>query len=221
MPVTINKAPKKRLYTVLLIVGLGCIIYASMQFFARWQATQGEASPLNPEVVIQNTATHPDERKIAPDTPYQVPDDQPKRIIISSIGVSAYIQKVSLDKTGRLAAPSNIHLAGWYTNSVPPGDIGLSVIDGHVSGRYDSEAVFARLGQAAVGSKFDIEFGDGSIRHFEVTEKKRIAEAETSELLFSKNPQIDKQLNLVTCSGAFDKDSGSYPDRTIVITKVI
>lgn len=40
-----------------------------------------------------------------------------------------------------MAVPNNIHMAGWFMDSVRPGQMGLSIIDGHVDGRRET-AIF-------------------------------------------------------------------------------
>ena len=52
-------------------------------------------------------------------------------------------------------------------------------------------------------------------------EKKELKESESAAYLFSQNPEITSQLNLITCGGKFDKASSSYENRVILASKLL
>jgi LPXTG-site transpeptidase (sortase) family protein len=142
------------------------------------------------------------------------PND-PKKIIIQKIGVDAYVQKVGIDQDKKIAVPNNVHLAAWFTESVRPGENGLSIIDGHVSGR-KTEGVFKNLKSLQIGDTFNIERGNGTKLTFKVFETRTVPEGEAAAILFSQNPKVLSQLNLITCGGEFNKKSQQYSDRVII-----
>jgi LPXTG-site transpeptidase (sortase) family protein len=142
------------------------------------------------------------------------PND-PRKIIIQKINVDAYVQKAGIDQNKKVAVPNNVHLAAWFTESVRPGENGLSIIDGHVSGR-KTEGVFKNLKNLQKGDTFVIERGNGTKLTFKVFETRTVPEGEAAAILFSQNPKVLSQLNLITCGGEFNKKSQQYSDRVII-----
>ncbi len=111
-------------------------------------------------------------------------------------------------------------MAGWFNQSVLPGEKGLSIIDGHVTGRVNN-GIFKDLEKLKDGDTFKIEFGNGTSKDFKVVKKVDVLVKDAAGVLFSQEPGIERQLNLITCSGVFDKKSQSYPNRLIVITQAL
>lgn len=131
-----------------------------------------------------------------------------------SLGQEFYIQKVGIDHDGRVVVPTYIDLAGWLKDSVVPGEPGLSVIDGHVSGRYRA-GVFKELHRLKTGDQIIIEMGDATLRKFKVTSTITVPEAEASKALFANQETTERQLNLITCA-SYNAATKSYLDRLIV-----
>jgi LPXTG-site transpeptidase (sortase) family protein len=202
-----------------LIFGTGLVLLA-----IGWQAnsflsTFGTGQLLNYDAIVYSDSPDPEEKK--PNTSnYNVPADHPRSIYSRELGVDGFIQQVAINKSGNVAAPSNINLAGWYVNSNLPGLEGLSIIDGHVNGKHKG-GIFKQLSKAKVGMRFDIEYGDRTTKTFEVVAKKQVSERQSSSILFAKDGAIDSQLNLITCGGDFDRQTNAYVDRIIVIAKLV
>jgi len=169
--------------------------------------------------VVTDDVQEPEESKVKTNT-YNVPADQPKNIVLPTINSSGPIQRVWVNSKNSIAVPTNAHFAGWYANSEKPGNAGLSVVVGHVSGKY-VEGIFKRLSLLKTRDRFSIEYGDGSLRNFEVVETKTLPESETAKYLLTKRSDLQKQLNLITCAGKFNKQTQTFSDRTIVVTKSI
>jgi sortase (surface protein transpeptidase) len=201
-----------------LLVGLGLIIYALLHFFDWYTHTQGTAVAPNPSHVVTVSTDKPDEKPVPSGATYNVPADQPKKILIPSIGAEGFIQQVGEDQHKEISTPSNTNYAGWFVGSVKPGDKGLSIIDGHVSSRY-GRALFAKVKNLQQGETVTIQFGDDSLRHFEVVERRELPKNEIMPYLLKKHDDIDSQLNLITCGGTFDKSSQQYANRVVVVTK--
>lgn len=211
----------KLLNITLLFFALILLLFASYRFWDWYQATHGEAPPPSPQEVLTSSPERPDERKVKSSDSINVPPDQPYKIHIDTIGVNSFIQRVGIDAQGAIVAPSNIHYAGWYVHSVKPGEDGLSIIDGHVSGRYSSSAVFHNLKLVNPGDLIIVQYGDRSERHFEVVEKQEIKATQASQVLLTKKDTIEKQLNLITCTGPFNGVMQQYENRLVVVTKQI
>jgi LPXTG-site transpeptidase (sortase) family protein len=203
-----------------LLLGIGLFGVGAAGLWQRYHATHTKAAVPVASVVVTDSTPTPSESKPDEKAAYNVPADQPKKITLTSITASGYVQKVVLDKLGAIGAPNNVYFAGWYNQSVLPGQKGLSIIDGHVSGKY-SDGIFKNLGRVAAGDQIKIEFGDGSFKAFSVVKKVQLPEADAGTLLLQKQTDIVAQLNLITCAGTFNKTTGHYDDRLLVITKAI
>ena len=196
--------------SILVVIGIaGLVIFLLGKFNAC------KPIKITPTSTVTQSSTDPSEAKVSPNDFANIPADQPKQIIIPTIKVTGYIQKVGVDKSNQIAVPDNIYLAGWYTNSVKPGEPGLSIIDGHVLGRYN-DAIFKSLGNLKPGDAFSIIYGDNSEKNFTVKEVKTLPVNDTATYLMQKDPNIAKQLNLITCGGNFDKKSQQYDKRVVV-----
>lgn len=149
---------------------------------------------------------------------YTVPAGHPRVIQIPSIAVDAYVQRVGVTPQGAMATPNNIYFTGWYVNSVGPGEKGLSIINGHVGGRY-SPGIFKDLKNTKTGEEIRIQMGDLSWREFEITSIDTYSVADSSVPLFDDDPMIDEELHLITCEGNYNADSDTYDQRVIVVAK--
>ena len=87
-------------------------------------------------------------------------------------------------------------VAGWYVDSVRPGESGVSLIDGHVSGRY-SEALFTGLEKIKAGDLIRVQFGDKSWKEFKVVDKQLIVAKEAGVVMLKQVEDINKQLTLI------------------------
>ena len=143
--------------------------------------------------------------------------NEPKYISLPSIGAEGFIQKMGIDQDNQVAAPNNVNLAGWYVNSLSPGQAGLSIIDGHVDGLH-GPGIFFHLDKLNTGDTFTIEMGNGATKTFKVISVTNVDDAGASTALFSRDNSIVSQLNLITCGGSFDQQSHRYNQRTIVVS---
>jgi hypothetical protein len=197
-----------------LLLGFGIV-----QLTLRASKTVGSAPPPNPAQTITVDTDNPVEKKV-PAAEYIVPADQPRMIHLPDLSVSGPIQKVGLNKSNAIAVPTNVHFAGWYTNSVKPGYPGLSIIDGHVSGKY-SPGIFKHLAKLQKGSRFTVEYGDGSVRQFAVIDGRSLPENEAAAYLLQKRSNVGRQLNLITCGGVYDRQTKQYDKRYIVVARAL
>jgi LPXTG-site transpeptidase (sortase) family protein len=168
------------------------------------------------EPVITYSTNEPDESKENADNyNWRGSPDEPKKIRITKINVDAYVQKAGVDQNKQVAVPNNVHLAGWFADSQKPGQNGLSIVAGHVTGR-TTDGVFKELGKLKSGDEFEIELGSGEIKRYKVIENQQVKESESASILFSQNPKVKSQINLITCGGNFNNQTDQYEDRVIV-----
>ena len=147
------------------------------------------------------------------------PED-PKYIQLPTINSGGFIEKMDIDKENQIESPGNISLAGWYVYSKRPGQVGVSIIDGHVDGT-SKPGIFFKLKDLKKGNVFTVEFGNGKIEKFSVKSLIIIDAKKAVEKLFYKDPSIERQLNLITCGGSFDRITHSYSKRIIVFSEAI
>lgn len=214
---TINTKHKK--FLNLFLLGFAVILIAVGLFGLNdWRKVTTAPATLPTNETVASDTEEPTETKPSDIDNYNVPADQPRRIILSSISSEGIIQKVGLNDKNAISVPGNIHFAGWFVDSVKPGENGLSIIDGHVSGRY-ADGIFKNLGKLTPGDKFEVEYGDLTKKTFEVVQVKSLPESESAKFLLSKDQSIEKQLNLITCGGKFNNSTQTYDDRVIVVSK--
>lgn len=168
-------------------------------------------------VVTYSTETPEEKLPVDAGYSWKGQENDPKRIVISKIGVDSLVQNVGIDQNQQIAVPNNIHIAGWFIDSVRPGESGLSIIDGHVNGVSSDEGVFKRLNELAEGDTVQIIMGDDSVVDFKVYSNQEIATADSASVLYSQVPEIENQLNLITCTGNFDRTVRQYDKRQITV----
>lgn len=182
----------------------------------QWQTrTRGDVMP--PSKTITYTTNTPSERKTLPaDTPdYNVPVNHPRVISIPSIQASGFVQPIGVDGQRRMAVPTNINFAGWYVRSTLPGQPGVSIINGHVSGRYQA-GIFKNLQKLRAKDVILVQRGDRSWLTYHVTSTS-LFDAGDKEALFIKRTDDAAELHLVTCGGAYNKINHSYEQRVLVV----
>jgi LPXTG-site transpeptidase (sortase) family protein len=196
----------------------GIILVASGSYglYQRFTATHSP-QPHDAKQIVGHTDSHPSEAPINDD--YTVDADMPRRIIMPTIDTKAYIQKVLVDQHQTIATPNNVNLAGWYVKSPKPGQSGVSIIDGHVQGRY-SPGAFKRLAELKTGDDIHIEYGDHKLLTFEVVSVDNMPVDEAGKQQYVQLAGTDKQMTIITCAGTYDKASSSYDQRTLVRTQL-
>ena len=175
-----------------------------------------EQKPQDSAPIITYSTDKPDEsRENAEAYRWQGSAEEPKVLRIKSLGIETFVQKAGVDQNSQIAVPSNIHLAGWFSESVQPGKNGLSIIDGHVTGA-SADGVFKKIGTLQKGDTFEIELGSGKKLNYEVIEAVDLKVEESAAYLFSQKPDVVSQLNLITCGGDFNQSQNQYEKRIIV-----
>lgn len=142
--------------------------------------------------------------------------NDPRSISLPTINAEGYVQKVGIDQSKQIAVPSNVFMAGWYVKSARPGEKGLSIIDGHINGQV-KDGIFAKLSQLKAGDEFELEMGNGKVLHYKIKDVQTVKLSEALSYLFSQQPNIERQLNLITCGGDYDPSAKTYEQRIIVV----
>jgi sortase (surface protein transpeptidase) len=143
-------------------------------------------------------------------------------VSIPAIGVQSSLLHLGLNADGTIQVPSLYSRpmeAAWYKYSVTPGQIGASVIEGHVD-TLNGPAVFYRLGALQPGNTIDVTLADGETAIFRVTGVREYAKVDfpTKTIYGASNYA---SLHLITCGGAFDYSTGHYLSSTVVFASLV
>jgi sortase A len=202
------------LLTIALLGALG-FLYSH----AHQQKLKTPSAPTHTKNAVTHSTNTPSEALISKATYVSTAGPhEPNYIRLPTIGAEGYIQKMGIDQNNQVAAPNNVNLAGWYINSSLPGQAGLGIIDGHVDGLH-GPGIFLHLSKLAAGDLFTVEFGDTTLVTFKVKQVSNVDDGAATTALFSKDPAIDNQLNLITCGGSFNQQTHSYNQRTVVVSE--
>jgi len=149
-----------------------------------------------------------------PAVPAENSDATPVSVTIPAIGVSSSLEDLHRGAAGELDPPKDWDKAGWFSDGIVPGQVGPSVIAGHVDSP-TAAAVFFRLDELVAGDEIHVAMSDGTTRTFTVDRSERAAKSAfpTSDV-YGTAPT--PQLRLITCDGTFDTATGHYTDNLIV-----
>ena len=150
-----------------------------------------------------------------------LPRSVPVAVDIPAIGVHSRLLHLGLNSDGTIQVPSIYTSAGeaaWYKYSATPGQIGASVIEGHVDS-YKGPAVFFRLGALHPGDAVDVTLADGVTAIFRVTGvREYLKSAFPAKNIYG--PTGFAALRLITCGGAFNWVTGHYLSSTVVFASL-
>jgi Sortase domain len=145
----------------------------------------------------------------------------PVSVDIPAIGVTSKLLRLGLNADGTIQVPSLVTSAGeaaWYKYSATPGQVGASVIEGHVDS-YQGPAVFYRLGALRPGDRIDVRLADGVTAIFRVTGVREYAKSKfPSKAIYGATDYAS--LRLITCGGVFDYATGHYLSSTVVFASL-
>jgi sortase (surface protein transpeptidase) len=141
----------------------------------------------------------------------------PLSVNIPSIGVHSKLLHLGANANGTIRVPS-LHTqadkAAWFRYSATPGQIGASIIEGHVDS-VQGAAVFFRLGALHPGDRIDVRLADGITAVFRVTGVREYAKSKFPAKAVYHTPGY-AALRLITCGGAFDYATRSYRSSIVV-----
>jgi hypothetical protein len=151
-----------------------------------------------------------------------LPRSQPVSVDIPAIGVTSKLLHLGVNSDGSMQVPSLVTSASeaaWYKYSATPGQIGASVLEGHVDS-YRGPAVFYRLGALRPGDTVDVRLADGMTAIFRVTGVRQYPKSSfPAKTIYGQTDYA--ALRLITCGGAFDYATGHYLGSIIVFASLI
>ncbi|OLZ57030.1 class F sortase [Amycolatopsis keratiniphila] len=170
------------------------------------------------------------ERTDAPVAPSDEPQAEPAAGMPKADPVSIDVPKIdakssliplglNADNTIEVPPVTQPLQAGWYVHGPTPGEVGPSVVLGHVDGN-KQKGIFFRLKELAPGDQVSVARKDGTTAEFAVTKVERVAKDKfPTDAVYGDT--TEPELRLITCGGVFDKASRNYLDNIIVFARLI
>jgi hypothetical protein len=143
----------------------------------------------------------------------------PLELIVPSLGIVTNIGQLGLQANHQVQVPTTVHTVGWFRLGPTPGEVGSSVILGHVDS-YRGPGIFFELKTLAVGALIEVRLTDGITTQFRVTSVVQYAKSSFPDtLVYGSNS--NRWLNLVTCGGTFNHATGSYESNIVVFSRLV
>ncbi|MFG2158029.1 class F sortase [Streptomyces olivaceus] len=144
---------------------------------------------------------------------------EPVGLRIPAIGVDTPVMRLGLaaDHTVEVPPVEDDDRAGWYRHSPTPGQVGPSVLLGHVTVGSHGDGVFRRLAELHRGDRIETRLENGTAAQFTVTSVRTVAKAEfpTDDVY---GDVAGPELRLITCGGP--RTGEEYRDNVIVFAEL-
>jgi sortase (surface protein transpeptidase) len=143
----------------------------------------------------------------------------PLELSIPAIGLAVPLSELGLNPNDTVQVPTSFQEPGWYEYGPSPGQLGSSVILGHVDS-YQGPAVFFQLRTLRPGDSVDVTLADGVTAHFVVRQVAMYLKTSfPTQLVYGSRGY--SALQLVTCGGLFDSQTGHYLSNIVVYTSLV
>jgi LPXTG-site transpeptidase (sortase) family protein len=143
----------------------------------------------------------------------------PVTLSIPAIGLTVPVLDVGLNSNDTIQVPANYQIPGWYRLGPSPGQRGSAVILGHVD-TYKGPAVFFKLRLLRPGDQVNVTLADRVVTHFEVRQIATYLKADfPTDLVYESHGYSG--LQLITCGGSFDPQTGHYLSNVVVYTALV
>jgi sortase (surface protein transpeptidase) len=204
---------------VALAVGVRAQVHAPQPSGAGATSSPSAVAPASGSPASQP----PGGQQQVPVTPVRLlPASVPTRVEIPAIGVASDLLHLGLnpDRTVQVPPLGRDPRAGWYRDSPTPGELGPSLILGHVDSAEYGPGIFYKLGALTPGQTVTVTRADRTAAVFRID---RVAS-------FPKNsfPTLEvygdtrnAQLRLITCGGTFDFSARSYEENIVVFASLV
>jgi sortase (surface protein transpeptidase) len=148
-----------------------------------------------------------------------LPASKPVSLEVPSIGVrTGKLMDLGLNPDDSLEVPPDAVTAGWFTQAPTPGEVGPSVIAGHVD-YHRVPGVFVRLRDLKAGAEAIVHRTDGTSAVFTIY---RVDHYPKSSFPTDKvyGDTAEPELRLITCGGDFDQAARQYTDNVVAYGKL-
>lgn len=155
------------------------------------------------------------------DSPAPLAASTPTRVTVPSISAESSLVATGLKPDGSLEVPpvSQPMQASWFDGSPSPGEVGPSIILGHVNGN-GQQGVFAKLSDVVAGAQVLVDRADGQRAVFQVSRVETIPKSSfPTDAVYNDTP--NPQLRLITCGGDYDRANRNYLSNVIVYADLV
>ncbi|MFJ7767859.1 class F sortase [Streptomyces sp. NPDC097107] len=143
----------------------------------------------------------------------------PVGLRIPAIGVDTPVMRLGLAADGTVEVPpvTDDDRAGWYRHSPTPGQVGPSVVLGHVTVGTHGDGVFRHLARLHRGDRIEARLENGTAAEFRVTAVRTVAKADfPADDVYG---DVDRpELRLITCGGP--RVGEEYRDNVIAFAEL-
>jgi len=192
---------------ILILIGAGCLV----------AGLRGHPTTLNlPSTSDRATASDPNTTGQNPTS--VVERSAPVLLSIPVIGISIAVSQLGLNPDGTVQVPTNADVPGWFHLGPSPGQVGSAVILGHVD-THRGPAVFFNLRSLKTGDQVNVTLADGVVTHFLVSAVVMYSKSSfPGQEVYGSHGK--SQVQLVTCGGEFDSQTGHYLSNIVVYTSL-
>lgn len=152
-----------------------------------------------------------------------LPRSVPVRLDVPRLGIrGARLVTLGLAKDRSIEVPSvgANSPAGWFDGSPTPGQLGPSVILGHVDSAAAGPAIFYKLSTLRPGDIATVTRADHTVAVFQVDSVEEYAKASFPTMQVFGNTD-HAALRLITCGGKFDPAKASYESNIVVYAHLV
>lgn len=215
--------------SLMLVAGLGLIGVAYSAQYHAPQPKKSAAGHIDPykTFVPSSSKYYPLDKATAQDSLQSsvgpvLPKSDPVSISIPAIKVNSNLQYLGLNPNGTIQVPSpgpKYNEAAWYKYSPTPGEVGPSVIEGHIDSAADGPSIFFYLGALKPGNHIYVTLKDGTKAVFTVTAVRQYPKTSFPTAAVYGNTNF-AALRLISCSGVFDHATKQYLSDTVVFAEL-
>lgn len=142
----------------------------------------------------------------------------PHKIIIPSLRIKATVEPVGVLTNGQMGVPRDTNRTGILYPGILPGEKGNAVIDGHVDS-YTGPAIFFNLKKLKPSDVVIVKNKKGRELTFVVESVERFTpKTAPLERIYGTSEEI--RLNLITCTGKFNRKKKEHEERLVVFTRL-
>ena len=211
-----NKAITRSLLALtvlLLLVGTACLVVGLQEH------RHPLAGPVRQHRTVTARAATGTAPEITVPAPAVVARSVPVAVRIPAIGLAVWLTQLGLNANGTVAVPTSVQVPGWFSPGPSPGQVGSAVILGHVDST-QGPGVFFQLRTLQPGNQIEVNLADGVIATFKVTSVVEYQKtAFPDQKVYGSNGS--SALQLVTCGGAFDPQTGHYLSNIVVYSSFV
>ncbi len=157
--------------------------------------------------------------KLARVTAPRIARSRPVTLTIAVLGIHTAVGTLGLQADHQVMVPTSTHVVGWYDDGPAPGQLGSAVILGHVDS-YVGPGTFFYLKNLKAGDSIVATLADGAVTRFDVTSVVQYSKSAFPDQLVY-GPHGTRSLQLVTCGGTFDHETGHYESNIVVFSRLV